>query len=319
MLLFLAADVEAVNIIGSWTSGLSHTQEVGSNRALIFTTHVEDDDTDMNPSSVTYGGQPMTKIVEQNFGTGYRAYVAAYILDEAGIAAATDSNFVVTWAQTPSRAPGYSSVFLDSVYQNDLTGASAGNGNTSSPIQTSALGTASGDMVIVAGTCGNSGEYTVDNGFTEAIELSIASADGVTGHKQASGASETPQLTHSNVNHQVIIGFVVQGTVDVPNVIGLTEGDANSAIAAAGLIVEATTYEYNDTVTAGYVISQNPAASTTVPLYSSVDLVVSQGQPVVPDVVDMNEADAVAAIAAVDSLTTSVTYEYRMRRMLRRL
>ncbi|MHC4645855.1 MAG: PASTA domain-containing protein, partial [Planctomycetota bacterium] len=63
------------------------------------------------------------------------------------------------------------------------------------------------------------------------------------------------------------------------------------------------TYQYSDTVADGNVISQNPAVDTTVAIGSSVDLVVSQGQPVVPDVVDMNEADAAAAITAVDNLT----------------
>jgi serine/threonine-protein kinase len=41
-----------------------------------------------------------------------------------------------------------------------------------------------------------------------------------------------------------------------------------------------------------------------------VDLVVSLGQPLVPDVVGMTEANAVATVTAVDNLTTSVTDEY---------
>ncbi|MHC4061671.1 MAG: PASTA domain-containing protein, partial [Planctomycetota bacterium] len=294
--LSFAIDAHAVEIIGSWTSGLSHAKEAGSNRALILTAHVEDDDTDMNLSSVTYGGQPMTKVVEQNFGTGYRAYVVAYILDEAGVAAATDSNFVATWAQTPSRPAGFSSVFFQNVYQDDLTGDAAGNGSSSSPIQTSSLATANTDMVIAGGTCGNSGEYTVDSNFTEALELSIPSADGVAGYKIATGTNETPQLTHSRVNQQVIIGFVVRAAVNVPNVVDTNETDANSAITNAGLAVGSITYDYNDTVAQGLVISQNPAAGTLVPIGSSVDLVVSLGPPQVPNVLDMTEADANTAI-----------------------
>ncbi|MHC4665845.1 MAG: PASTA domain-containing protein, partial [Planctomycetota bacterium] len=309
--LSFAIDAHAVEIIGSWTSGLSHAREAASNRALIFTAHVEDNDTDMNLSSVTYGGQPMTKVIEQNFGTGYRSYVVAYILDEAGVAAATDSNFVVTWAQTPFRSPGFSSVFLQNVYQDDLTGDAAGNGSSSSPIQTSSLATANTDMVIAGGTCGNSGSYTVDSNFTEALELSIPSADGVVGYKMATGTNETPQLTHSNVNQQVIIGFVVRAAVDVPNVVDTNETDANVAITAASLTVGTVTYEYNDTVADGNVISQDPVGGTTVAVGSSVDLVVSLGQPQVPDVVDMTEADANLAITAVDDLTVgTVTYEY---------
>ncbi|MHA2274077.1 MAG: hypothetical protein ACXACI_19745 [Candidatus Hodarchaeales archaeon] len=40
-----------------------------------------------------------------------------------------------------------------------------------------------------------------------------------------------------------------------------------------------------------------------VPIGSSVDLVISSGQPLVPNVLDMNEADANTAITAVDNLT----------------
>ncbi|MHC4396769.1 MAG: DNRLRE domain-containing protein [Planctomycetota bacterium] len=207
----VAAPAGDVEIIGSWLSGTSHTEESGTNRVLVFTAHVEDNDTDMNLTSVTYGGQSMTKVVEQNVGSGYRAYVVAYVLDEAGINAASGSDFVPTWAQSPSRSPGFSSVFLQNVSQTASTGASAGNGTESSTtLATSALSTNDGDMVFVAGTCGNSGTYSVNNGFTEGIEITISSADGVAGYKAATGANETPSITHSNVNRQVVIGFVVQ-------------------------------------------------------------------------------------------------------------
>ena len=200
-----------VEIIGSWVSGTSHTEESGTNRALIFTAHVEDNDTDMNVTSVTYGGQSMTKVVEQNVGSSYRAYVVAYVLDEDGIDAASSSSFVVTWAQTPNRTPGFSSVFLQNVNQTTPTADTDGNGTeSSSTVATDALSTNDGDMVFVAGTCGNSGTYSVNNSFTEGIEIDIASADAVAGYKAATGADETPSVTHSNINRQVIVGLVVQ-------------------------------------------------------------------------------------------------------------
>jgi hypothetical protein len=207
----VAAPAGDVEIIGSWLSGTNHTAEAGTNRLLVFTGHVEDNNADMDLTSVTYGGQSMTKVVEHNVGSGYRAYAVAYVLDEAGINAASGSDFVVTWAETPSRSPGFSSVFLQNVSQASPTAATDGNGTTSSAtLATSALSTNDGDMVFVAGTCGNSGEYSVNNGFTEGIEISIASADAVAGYKAATGTAETPSITHSNVNRQVVIGFVVQ-------------------------------------------------------------------------------------------------------------
>lgn len=201
----------AVAKIGSWTSELTHQAESGSNRALILTAHVEDNDADMSLNSVTYGGQSMTKIVERETQeSSNRAYVVAYILDEEGINNATGDTFSPSWSSNPDKV-GYSSVFLQNVNQDDLTGSSAGNGsNSSSTVTTSSLSTDEGDMVIVAGTAGNTGNYSVNNGFTEEIELSISSTDGVAGYKTADGSSETPSITHSNPYRQVIIGFVVQ-------------------------------------------------------------------------------------------------------------
>ena len=75
---------------------------------------------------------------------------------------------------------------------------------------TNSLATANGDLVFVAGTCGNSGSYSVNNDFTEGIELTVSSLDAVAGYKQATGINEVPSITHSNLNRQVIVGFVVQ-------------------------------------------------------------------------------------------------------------
>ncbi|MHA2274078.1 MAG: PASTA domain-containing protein, partial [Candidatus Hodarchaeales archaeon] len=120
-------------------------------------------------------------------------------------------------------------------------------------------------------------------------------------------AAGTPVPIGSSVNLVVSSGQPL-----VPNVVDMNEADANAAITAVdNLTVGTVTYEYSDTVADGNVINQNPAAGTPIPIGSSVDLVVSSGQPLVPNVLDMNEADANAAITAVDNLTVgTVTYEY---------
>ncbi len=211
-----------IEIIGSWATeaDLSRTKVDGTNRALIFIAHAEEEGV-ISLNSVTYGGQPMTKINDIIVGTGWRAYVVAYILDEAGIAAATNDTFVPSWSTTPDFV-AYSSVFLQNVNQTALIGASASNSTASStpnPITTSALATNNGDMVILGATCGNSGSYTLQNGFTEGTDQSFGStATGVTGYKSATGANEIPSAQHNNQNRQVIIGFVVQsgGAADLP-------------------------------------------------------------------------------------------------------
>jgi beta-lactam-binding protein with PASTA domain len=118
---------------------------------------------------------------------------------------------------------------------------------------------------------------------------------------------DTAVLISSSVDIVVSLG-----KPKVPNVVDMNETDATSAITAVdSLTVGTVTYEYNDTIAADVVISQNPAALTRVLIGSSVDLVVSLGQPKVPNVADMNEADATSAVTAVDNLTVgTVTYEH---------
>ena len=199
-----------VQPVGSWLSGLNHTAEPGVKRVLVFTAHVEDNDGVPNLAGVTYGGQAMTKIIEQSVGASIRAYVVAYILEEAGIAAASNGAIVPTWTESPDKV-AYASIFFANVNQVTPIGMSDGNSTTSlSTLATDSLTTANGDLVFVAGTCGNTGSYSVNNGFTEGIELTIPSSDAVAGYKPATGITEVSSITHSNLNRQVVVGFVIQ-------------------------------------------------------------------------------------------------------------
>ena len=64
----------------------------------------------------------------------------------------------------------------------------------------------------------------------------------------------------------------------VPDVVGMTEEDAETAIVDEELEVGDVSTSYSDTVPAGSVISQDPVWGTEVALGSAVDLVVSLGQ-----------------------------------------
>jgi len=208
-----------VEIIGDWETGTTHAKEAGTNRVLIFVAHSEEQGV-ISLNSVTYGGQTMTKISDEIVGDDYRAYVAAYILDETGIAAATSGTFNPTWSTTPDDV-SYGSVFLENVDQTAPVGPNDANGtpeNSPNPITTTALPTEDGDMVFVAATCGNTGNYTVNNDFNEPLEHDMASSTGTDGYKPAIGVDETPSVTHSGPNRQVIIGFVIQAEAGIINI-----------------------------------------------------------------------------------------------------
>jgi hypothetical protein len=185
---------------------------------LIFIGHAESNAA-INLSSVTYGGQAMTKVLQYATADGF-AYAAAFILKETGVAAATSGTFVPTWSGTVPGGVGYTSVFLSNVNQTTSTGATGtGRTTTANPITTSAsIATSSGDMVILGATAGNGGTYTLNNGFTEGIDQQTGTyaITGVTGHKAATGANETPSATFAGtLNRQMIIGLVVKrGVLD---------------------------------------------------------------------------------------------------------
>ena len=74
--------------------------------------------------------------------------------------------------------------------------------------------------------------------------------------------------------------YINQGfapTVDVPDVVGVSQAEAEAAIVSAGLNVGAVFIEYSTIVPAGDVISQHPVAETAVLSGTAVDLMVSLG------------------------------------------
>jgi len=66
-------------------------------------------------------------------------------------------------------------------------------------------------------------------------------------------------------------------SVNVPDVVGMTQAGAASAITSVGLVVGTVTTVYSNSVVAGNVISQSPAAGTTVNQNAAVDIEISLG------------------------------------------
>ncbi len=97
--------------------------------------------------------------------------------------------------------------------------------------------------------------------------------------------------------------------VIAPDVVGMAQATAESAIVAAQLAVGNITTQNSATVPAGQVINQQPGAGVSVAINSPVDLVVSSGPVMVsvPDVTGLAQADATAAITAAGLVLGTVT------------
>jgi hypothetical protein len=131
----------------------------------------------------------------------------------------------------------------------------------------------------------------------------------------ADGVHTVSAIAHDaagNLGESPAVGFKVlnaAATVSVPNVVGLTQTAAQTAITGATLTVGAVTTASSTTVASGRVISQNPTGGTSVTTGSAVSLVVSTGPgtAAVPNVVGMTQAAAQSAITGAGFTVGAIT------------
>ncbi|NLW07493.1 MAG: Stk1 family PASTA domain-containing Ser/Thr kinase [Clostridia bacterium] len=88
--------------------------------------------------------------------------------------------------------------------------------------------------------------------------------------------------------------FLLVGETQVPSVVGMTEDKALELLEAAGLRGQVVARQYDNTIPAGEVMDQNPAAGEEVRRGRVVDLIVSRGSRMldVPSVIGYTEREA---------------------------
>jgi len=134
-------------------------------------------------------------------------------------------------------------------------------------------------------------------------EYSAETEEGLVMRQVPDGLTSVPKNTNVTI-------IVSNGTelVKVPEVTGLTKEEAVSEIEIAGFVANITE-EFNDDIAEGIVISQSPSPGVSIETGSPISIVVSKGLDLVavPNVVDADEAGAVAAIVAA-GLVADVEY-----------
>lgn len=158
----------------------------------------------------------------------------------------------------------------------------------------------SGSSVALSNTTAVKPTFTPDLAGEYVFQLIVSSSDA-NAAKQV-GASNG---TFSSAPDTVLITVLTT----VPNVVGMSQSGATSAITAAGLTPGEVTTQNSNRVAAGDVISESPAAGASVTASSSVALVVSLGPVMmtVPNVVGMGQSDATSAITAAGLTPGKVT------------
>ena len=142
--------------------------------------------------------------------------------------------------------------------------------------------------------------------LTTAISSTVASGSVISENPTAGsmvGAGSAVNLTISS--------GPTAAQVAVPNVVGLTQAAATTAITAAGLVVGAFASIQETTVPYGTVAAEYPAAGSAVATGSGVNLTVSSGSPsvpaIVPNVVGLTQSAATTAITVAGVVVGNVT------------
>ncbi|MHB1382142.1 MAG: PASTA domain-containing protein, partial [Thermoleophilia bacterium] len=114
----------------------------------------------------------------------------------------------------------------------------------------------------------------------------------------------------SQVKYIVSKGAEPPGDAQVPDLQGMTQSEAQNALNAEKLVLGSVSEDYSDSVPAGRVMSQSPAAGQTIPEGSTVNITLSLGSEpsaTVPDVMGDTQGVAEAAITA-EGLVPAVVY-----------
>jgi beta-lactam-binding protein with PASTA domain/Ca2+-binding RTX toxin-like protein len=202
-------------------------------------------------------------------------------------------------ANTTTR-PGTAVSFVVSLGPPDPTRISVPNvvGLTDAAAQTAIT-----DATLTVGTITEQNSDTVAAG-------SIISQDPAAGTLVETGAVVT------------LVRSLGRANVNVPNVVDQPEDAARTMITGAGLTVGTVTEANSSVIAAGRIISQNPAAGTSVPTGTAVALVRSLGAaPVnVPNVVNQTEDAARTAITnaglVVGTVSTATSNTFALGRII---
>lgn len=267
-----------VTLLNSWTPGLTRTVSAGSSRMLVFLASIEHPSATRSLTSLSYGGQAMSRIVagNANSGTSFQARLEYWALLESGIAAATSTVF--TPAYSTGTATEYCDYYSSAVYAGvdqilpytstaiyTASGGSAGGAITASPT----LATTGGGMVIVGVHCGNppGGGFSVGStnlafsfspSYTETIDTYTAysATPGFTGSGMSTGGAHqaisssgtvAPTFTFTGTGNRLVVIYSNLTCInEIDNSVRLVKG---GTIVGSDLAYTTTPWNTVDTYT----------------------------------------------------------------------
>ena len=125
--------------------------------------------------------------------------------------------------------------------------------------------------------------------------------------------TEAGEEVAKNTTIEVVVSSGLVGdSITVPDVSGMTEDEAQSALENAGFRNISSEFTYHDSVPSGQVIGTTPEAKAEATEDTEIVMQVSKGaeRKTVPNVVGQKDADAQNAIKSAGLSVGTVTYEY---------
>ena len=125
--------------------------------------------------------------------------------------------------------------------------------------------------------------------------------------------TEAGEKVAKNTTIEVVVSSGLVGdSITVPDVSGMTEDEAQSALENAGFRNISSEFTYHDSVPSGQVIGTTPEANAEATEDTEIVMQVSKGaeRKTVPNVVGQKDADAQNAIKSAGLSVGTVTYEY---------
>ncbi len=141
------------------------------------------------------------------------------------------------------------------------------------------------------------------------VSISVDESDEAQGTVLRQSISEGESVSQGSYVELVISGGTSVKMVTLTDMTGKAEADAVALLTGLGLVPDKT-YEYNEEVAAGLVISQDPTTGYSVAEGSTVKLIISQGKQAIttPNVVGKDQNTAVAELSGA-GLTVTIAQE----------
>jgi len=285
------------------TPGKTCTQTLTTNLRITSFTPGVANATAANWLTVTQTS-PTSLQVQVNVTNLQDGYYAGRIVISAN--GATNSPVVVPIGLTVYPADGYSAS-LDSQVVSGSNSITISNFNEA--------GFAVNASVLALSPVNNSSWITLTQGNPITASGNSANATFTLTPGALNGAAGSAYVAFTDADTGTAGAYVLvtytPTQVTVPDVVGLTQNAATTALQNAGLVAGVVTNQASGSVPAGAVISQNPPAGTAVAPGTSVSLVVSSGpsSPTVPNVVGVSQAAAAALFQSVGLTVGTVTFQ----------